>query len=471
MSRINTNVSALLAQTTLGRANDSLQTSLTRLSTGLRINSGADDPAGLIASVNLRRDITAINKSIANSERAGQLIGTADSALGEVSSLLNNIRGLVTEAANTGALSDDQIAANQLQVDSSLEAIDRISSVTTFQGQKLLDGSLAFSIDAKPSTVSDLTIEQANLGTSNSLLVDVDITSAATQAQVTVTSSAFALSDSLVVQISGNSGSEVFTFASGATLDQVVTAVNLVTDATGVTATNNSGTLELDSTEFGSAAYVGVDVISEGASGTFNSALSGNLSNGTDIAALVNGVQANGEGNSLSVNTAALDFTATVSDGSTTDFSFTVQGGGAIFQLGPDVVSNQQARVGLDAINTGTLGGSTGRLYELRSGQNAALAASDVSPITAAAIVDEALAEVSDLRGRLGAFQQTTIESNITTLTDTLTNLTAAESSIRDADFAVESAALTRAQILVQSNTSVLAIANQNPQNVLALLG
>src|SRR5436853_3451973 len=138
MTRINTNVSSLVAQKTLARSQTQLQTALTRLSTGLRINVGKDDPAGLIASEALRSDIISVNKAITNSERANQLIATADSALGQVSSLLNDIRGLVSEAANVGALSDDQVAANQLQIDSSLAAIDRISQTTSFQGRRLL---------------------------------------------------------------------------------------------------------------------------------------------------------------------------------------------------------------------------------------------------------------------------------------------------------------------------------------------
>jgi flagellin len=113
MTRINTNVSSLSAQNRLNRTNNDLQTSLTRLSTGLRINNGKDDPAGLIASEALRSDITSINKALTNTQRANQIIGTADSALGQVSSLLNDIRGLVTEAANQGALSDDEIAAKR----------------------------------------------------------------------------------------------------------------------------------------------------------------------------------------------------------------------------------------------------------------------------------------------------------------------------------------------------------------------
>ena len=189
MTRINTNVPSLIAQNRLSRSNEDLQTSLTRLSTGLRINSGKDDPAGLIASESLRSDITGINKAISNTQRASQIIATADSALGEVSSLLNDIRGLVVEAANNGALSDDEIAANQLQIDSSLEAINRIAQTTTFQGRRLLDGSLDFITQGGDgfSTVGDLKIDQANLGASGSVDVNINIQSAATKATVSTT--------------------------------------------------------------------------------------------------------------------------------------------------------------------------------------------------------------------------------------------------------------------------------------------
>ncbi len=189
MTRINTNVGSLIAQTRLQKTNNDLQTSLTRLSTGLRINTGKDDPAGLIASEALRSDITSINKALSNTQRANQIIATADSALGQVSSLLNDIRGLVTEAANKGALSDEEIAANQLQVDSSLEAINRIAQTTTFQGRRLLDGSLDFVTKQGTgyNTVTDLKIDSANLGATGSVSVDVAIQSAATKATVSTT--------------------------------------------------------------------------------------------------------------------------------------------------------------------------------------------------------------------------------------------------------------------------------------------
>src|SRR5688572_8147653 len=188
MTRINTNVTSLVAQNILGRSNKSLEQALNRLSTGLRINTGKDDPAGLIASENLRSDITSIRKAISNTDRANQVIATADSSLGQVSALLNDIRGLVTESANTGALSDEQIAANQLQIDSSLTALNRIAQTTEFQGRRLLDGSLDFLTTAGSnfSRLSDLNIEQANLGAAGTRAVSIAVSSAATNAQVDI---------------------------------------------------------------------------------------------------------------------------------------------------------------------------------------------------------------------------------------------------------------------------------------------
>lgn len=941
MTRINTNVSSLVAQSRLNRTNSDLQTSLTRLSTGLRINTGKDDPAGLIASEALRSDITSINKAISNTERASQIIATADSALGQVSSLLNDIRGLVTEAANKGALSDDEIAANQLQIDSSLEAINRIAQTTTFQGRRLLDGSLDFVTKAGSgfTTVTDLKIDQGNLGATGQISVDVNVSAAATKATVSTTGipgattpvnssgtitfgsptanaeatgtvnlanayvlgasatgsinfanaftanaeasglltlgsganfniaalnntvvdgtvgngvivnvttvangtassgtynsstntlnlviqegrtgaqvqtelaasagvntlfaftagagagptvagdagvqtavlsggtnttnvatgftltavdggpadglkgnstqiiqtsgattsasydagsdlltltvasgatiaqvaaainanvgTAFLASNTvngsykysttdntapgtpltgelaggtnvttpgafileavnngvadgtqgngttlnftagattaatydfankrinvtvaagatvsniataintdlsgdfltknvqngtslfssanlgvntpglaggtnsvgndvitvtadeatpdndgvtitlnsdnslaagtatasvnqagnivlqvssngpvnigtiatainnldgfsasvtatdgdgayaigtdtaavttalsggvfggglladLVVELSGALGSEAFQFQKGASLASIIQSVNLVKDATGIEASNDGGNLKLTSTTYGSDALINVEVISEGTGGTFKSGLSASRANGTDIVATVNGTTATGKGNTLSINTATLDLSLTVQEGSSTSVRFDITGGGAQFQLGPDVVSNQQARLGIGSLNTSKLGSSAGRLYELASGGNKALVTNATG---AAQVVDDVINKVTSLRGRLGAFQATTLESNRISLTDTVANLTEAESSIRDADFAAESARLTRAQILVQSGTSVLAIANQNPQNVLSLL-
>ncbi len=709
MTRINTNVTSLVAQNILGRSNASLEQALTRLSTGLRINTGKDDPAGLIASENLRSDITSIESAIGNTERADQIIATADSSLGQVSSLLNDIRGLVTESANTGGLSDDQIAANQLQIDSSLEALNQIAQTTAFQGRKLLDGSLDFTVTAGTNynRLSNLQIDQANLGATGSVDVSIAITTAATQAQVdvddipdataaqassddldvtndiqqatggamtldlqAVTVAAVALGDAdgaegnlvagidvditgvaaatydsnthriavglgagadehdledlaaavagivtltggvagtdltggaydlstpmsggrdagvaaitvtsstagtaadgttitivedsgvttaaptavddgegtitvtvndtgtttlaaitsaidalddfsaslsvtsgdgdyvgggasgqnavadattaggadasggitndLVFELSGAGGSEVFSVLAGTGIADLVSQINLVSDATGVEAEavdngDGTGKLELKSTAYGSDAFVDIQVLSEGSgtvpAGTFTTSIgAGSRDTGADVAAKVNGIDATGDGNKLSINTSTLDLSTTVAAGFFGNIALTITGGGALFQLGPEVVSNQQARIGIGSVNTSSLGGTSGKLFQLGTGGTADLTTDTTS---AAAIVDEAINQVTSLRGRLGAFQRTSLETNKNALNDTLTNLTDAESTIRDADFASETAALTRAQILVQAGTTVLSIANSNPQNVLALL-
>src|SRR5262252_2776117 len=139
MSRINTNVSSLIAQRVLTKNNNDLNQSLERLSTGLKINSGADNPAGLIASENLRAEQAGLTQAIDNAGRANNIIGTAEGGLGEVSSLLTELQSLVGQAANTGGLSKEEIQANQLQVDSILGSINRIAGATSFQGAKLLN--------------------------------------------------------------------------------------------------------------------------------------------------------------------------------------------------------------------------------------------------------------------------------------------------------------------------------------------
>src|SRR5215216_4677959 len=166
MARINTNVSALTAQRGLAKSQRQLSDTLQRLSSGLKINRGADDPAGLIASEGLRSEIAGLDQAIDNSSRASNVISTAEGALSEVASLLLNIKDLVVEAANTGALSPEEIKANQLQVDSAVESITRISNTTTFAGLHLLDGSLDYLTSGVSNTnIKSLNITQANFGT------------------------------------------------------------------------------------------------------------------------------------------------------------------------------------------------------------------------------------------------------------------------------------------------------------------
>src|SRR5690606_9979739 len=130
----------------------------------------------------LRSQITAIEQSIKNSNRANNVIATADSALGEIGGLLNQIRGLVQEGLNDGALSQAEKEANQLQIDAALGAINRISANTTFAGDKLIDGSKAFTTQvstADAAKLTDFKVNEAVFGTSSTITIDATIVSAA----------------------------------------------------------------------------------------------------------------------------------------------------------------------------------------------------------------------------------------------------------------------------------------------------
>lgn len=229
------NVQALGAQNMLSRNMGDLQTVMTRLSTGLRINSAKDDPAGLIASELLKSDMIATTKAISNTQRANSVIGLADSALGQVSSLLNDIRGLVVESANTGAMSDAQIQANQIQIDASLDSIDRIAKTTNYQGQKLLDGSLDFSTTGVGgSGISNLAIQSANFGTASEVGVKVDVQEAAKKGTLIYQGSG--VGQDTVLRIGGSKGSELFNFGANTTNAQMAEAINKLSDSTGVVA-------------------------------------------------------------------------------------------------------------------------------------------------------------------------------------------------------------------------------------------
>lgn len=242
MTRINTNVEALRGLRNLQKTQSLQQTTLARLSTGLQINSGKDNPAGLIASERLRLQTTTIEQSIKNSNRANNVIGTADSALGEISGLLNQVRGLVQEGLNVGALSSDETQANQSQIDAALSAINRISANTSFAGSKLIDGSKAFSFSttaADTPKLADVKINEAIFGGNSTIGVNAKINTAAEKAQLNYVDGA--LTSATTLDVKGNKGSQTLFLGASSTLVNVRDAINNVTDATGVAASIKSG--------------------------------------------------------------------------------------------------------------------------------------------------------------------------------------------------------------------------------------
>jgi len=476
MSRINTNVGALIAQTRLSRSQSQLSDTLLRLSTGLRINRGADDPAGLIASERWRSEMSGLAQAITNSERASNVIATAEGALNEVASLLVSVQELIVEAANTGALSEDEIAANQLQVDSAIASITRISNTTTFAGLFLLNGNMEYQTSGVDDTkVHDLHLYSVNFGTQPYIPVTVDVLASAQKAELQFRTSS--LTDSVTIQVRGNEGVSELTFGSGTTASAIAFAINTISDATGVAAaylnsTNAASGISFASTQYGANAFVSVKALQSGTSfQTVNSSgVQNYIDNGQDVTAAINGMLCAGDGLKVNMQGLGLELDMILDEslglGST---NFAITSGGAKFQLGPAVNSNQQVNIGIRSIAASSLGTTeVGYLSQIRTGEAYSLVGGHAKE--ASDIIQEAINQVAVLRGRLGAFEKNTLETNINSLQITLENVTSSESDIRDADFAHETSQLTRNQILVQAGTSVLGIANSTPQSVLSLL-
>ena len=473
MSAINTNVSSLIAQNALAANNAALQTSLTRLSTGLKINTGADDPAGLIAANDLKQQQAGINTAISNANEANNVIGTAAGGLTEVSSLLNELQSLVSQTANSGGLSTSEVSANQLQVDSILQTINRVAGSTQFSGQQLLNGNYAYTTSSTgTSAFAAISVNAALLADNKTTAVVVNVSNSATTGALKYTGTTSSLTAAVSLQVGGAVGSEQLSFASGTKLSAIAASINGTTGVTGVSAAASGKYLKIDSTGFGSADFVSV-AATAGTFATTNPASAiVSKAYGTDATVTVDGAAATVAGKDVTYRNNTLDVNFTLSSylNSGHSWTFGITGGGATFALGEQVDQADKASIGIGSVQTGSLGDvTTGYLSTLASGGTNSLTSGNLS--TAQTILSEAIDQVSTLNGRLGAFQKYTIGSTIDNLTVAYENASSALSNVEDTNFASETANLTRAQILASSATTVLATANSQPQNVLKLLG
>lgn len=518
MGRINTNVPSLIAQSNLSRSNEDLQVRLERLSTGLRLNRGKDDPAGLIISERIRSDLEGVSQGIKNAERASSVIATTEGALVEVSDLLNSVRALIVESANTGGNSAEERAANQLQIDSAIESITRIANTATFGGLKLLDGSQDYILSGvKSSAISKAQVFNANFVGASDIQVDVSVLASAQLGALYMSGfnagTGGQVTSSTTLRIAGSLGVGTIEVVSGTTLANLVNAVNNLKSVTGVSASLISASdptsgLVFNATEYGSDSFVSVERLggpSDPAEDTVKiykaadayqigagtgsiwtepsaSLATSNRDIGRDVTALVNGTLANSSGLDLSVFSGSLSLEMELNKDLATELngssSFNITGGGALFQLGPQVNALQQTSIGVQSVAAENLGGTlingaVTYLSSLKSGQDNDIrtSASRGDFSQASDIIDSAIDEVSILRGRLGAFERNTLQTNVRSLQAAYENLTSSASVIRDADFAEETSNLTRAQILNQASSSVLGLANQQAQQVLSLLG
>jgi flagellin len=465
------NVSSLNAQHNLGRASANLAKSTERLSSGLKVNRGADGPAALVISEKQRAQIAGLQQAIDNADKATAVVQTAEGALNEINNLLVKVRSLALDSANAGVNDDDALAANQAEIDNALETINRIAANTQFGQKKLLDGSSGVN---GISTDADTTVLKA---TSDTVAGNYDV--------VVTTTGQRAVGEGTAVQTAALAADETLvingvtvTLAAGLNKAGVISRINEFTAQTGVVAdANGTGTrTRLYTEEFGSDASL--SVISNTAAAVNSSGIGTTAvtDTGVDIIGTIGGTSFTGSGNVLTAtsgNATGLKLEIAANTGANAHQTVTgaqgtiaVTDNSLVFQIGAN--QNQTAQIAIQKVNPNGLG--TG----LDDNQFNSLADINVTSASKAqdtlAIIDEAIDEVTNLRGTLGAFQQNTLASTTANLQATLENTVNAESVIRDTDFAVEVAEFTKQQVLVQAGTSVLKNANQQPQLALSLL-
>ena len=490
---INTNQSALNAQRQLSSSTSSLSRSFERLSSGLRINSAKDDAAGLSISTRFTSQIRGLNQAVRNSNDGISMAQTAEGALNETTNILQRIRELAVQSAND-TNNDADRASIQAEVDQLISELDRISETTTFNGNKLLDGSflakdlqlganvgetLSVSLDA--AGTQDLArqaryegttfVSAATFGGTNSIklngtqiraTVSADDTSStalqsssaiakaaainasadATDVRAIVGETTLAASASVkamsldagdyvqinTVKISG------FSVQANDATGSLVDAINAETDSTGVVASlNASGQLQLTAAD-------GRNIDVKFSAGALATSF-GFAGMTTTLVATLNGVAAGSH----------LTATGKITLQSDKLFTLALNGSGTSAMIG---FGNKSGVYGVSSSNS--------------------VASVDVTDrkgaVKALDILDLALENVSSQRAALGALQNR-LESTINNLSTTSENLSASRSRILDADFASETAALSRNQIIQQAGVSILAQANQQPQIALALIG
>lgn len=498
LTSINQNISSVNAQRNLQLNSVRLQKSVERLSSGLRINRGADDPSGLIISELLRAQVSSLDVAQQNALEGVNLIKTAEGALNEVNGLLKQMRSLAVAAASDSNQSDESRAALQSQVSSALTTLNSIATTTTYGGRKLLDGTAG-----TKTTVADNThIASATLtGVSETEAgwANVHVTTAATKAAVSSAATIGAAADTFASDMAGfDAGDEVAMYVNGTKVNvtsnaqntnigsttqwqDIVDAITAQQSELGVTAEVTGGELVLSSLEYGADQHVSVEfrkVTDPGTDLDLSKALAGAGENlfaadaGDDAAGHVHmngGAAVNfttGSGMTLSNDTyGSITLTETGNAVGSWDSAVYAEEGSLSFQIG--IQAGETASMQVRDCRASKLGAGTGSTF-------ASLNDIDISTVDGAtealAVIDQSISEVSTLRGDLGAFQSNQLESQARSLAVARENLAASESSIRDTDFGREMSEFTTSQIMVQSAMSFLSQANQLPNNVMSLI-
>ncbi len=478
-SFINTNLASLNAQRNLNQSQDSLHIALQRLSSGLRINSAKDDAAGMGISERMSTQIRGTNQAVRNANDGISLAQTAEGDLAQIGANLQRIRELAVQSSNASNSAGDRASLNA-EATQLIAEIDRVASNSSFNGTKLLDGTFSaqtFQVGANNTSNDRISVSSIASARSNALGVGSGSSYSTALNALTATTSTVLTAGGLVlngINVGASSSDGVSSAEADSSAIAKAAAINAVSGQTNVTATVDATSLAVTATAVG-ADTVGASVngVLIGTAGAV--ALSANatvaasemaaainaVSNQTGVTATASGAvytlaAADGRNITIAVTTTGDSGLAAATTHSSINLSSTSSGGitigGAQFAaIGAAAVGNTAA--------TATVGAGVSSLdLTTASGAQSALT-----------IIDAAINTVNSSRGSLGAYQNR-FASTVISLQTTAENLTASRSRIQDTDFAAETAALTRGQILQQAGTAMLAQANQLPNTVLTLL-
>lgn len=502
---IGTNVASLNAQRNLNESQGTLARSLQRLSTGLRINSARDDAAGLAISERFTSQIRGLNQAIRNANDGISLAQTAEGALSQTSENLQRIRELALQAANATNSSSDRQAL-QSEVNALQQEITRVADTTQFNGQTILDGSFSeqlFQVGANVNETIAVSVRAAGASdlanysvAGSNATANQGLGSATTAAATLATANGVAAQ---TVTFNTGDGAQTLALTAGMTAQQIAAATNGANGPTGISATATT------SATLGTLSDAGTVSFSLGSTGGNAKTITAVVSDANDLTSLADAINSESGTTGVSATLGADLSSITLKNAKGEDITIadfthsdTAAGAETIAVTGADgnaVTLSENETPATDADSTrvaGTVTFNSASAFSAESSvantagsifgvaatievnaSSSTVADIDISDVDGAlaalSIVDSALTNIVGQRASLGAVQNR-FESAISNLATTVENASAARSRIRDADFAAETAALTRAQILQQAGLSVLSQANANPQNVLALL-
>jgi len=479
---VNTNVSSLNAQRNLSTSQASLSTSLQRLSSGLRINSAKDDAAGLQISERFTSQIRGNEVAVRNANDGISLAQTAEGALGEIGNNLQRMRELAVQASNATNSDSDRASINEEMKALSTE-IDRVSQNTSFNGTKLLDGSFSsktFQVGANNSANDKITI--SNIASAR--VADLGGAGASSQATVTASGTLSALNAGDLTLNGQQVGASQAGTGLGQTADSaysIAAAINAVSGQSGVTATANA-TSHIGAAPAASGAIAAntfsVNGVNVGAIAAGGDA----VGQGANVAAALNkissqtGVTASADATTGAVTLTAQDGRNIIFGGDTTNTGLgaagaadtTVVNGTISLESSSDINLSGGAvtNAGFVAADVGAHAAVTTTSANTISNMNVLTASNALKAIDT---IDGALQSINSSRASLGAYQNR-FSSVVANQQTTIENLSASRGRIQDADFAKETANLSRSQVLQQAGTAMLSQANQSSQGVLSLL-